>query len=341
QVPEAAETWTIEAKAQRPEFQPPWYYLGLIGLVAPWPLWLIAGLIQPFMRAKGERRRQLLFAWIWFIVIFIFFSIPGTKQQRYILPIIPAAALLIGQVFSDHQRVGNAGGRDMDAKLLITLHWVGLILLSMLFAPVMIGQAAIAGWIEGASAMLVHWGWLNAALDVEADFIGPIEPLVVFAGGIALIALSWFGAWSAYQWKAMRAGVVTSVWMIVFMSIYWHAYGGAADGRHPVRPEAERVAAAVGDVPVYYLRLPENDLLVNEEFLLYSRRIMPKVRPDDLAELETGATESETIYLVAPMEMNVDVLLKQRGWKISLPEVLEDPKSEGGIWVRVWRYGGG
>ena len=62
-----------EYKAERKEFQPPYYYFGLFGLVLPWSIWLLAGLTQPFMRASGEHRRKLMVAWVWFVFIFVVF----------------------------------------------------------------------------------------------------------------------------------------------------------------------------------------------------------------------------------------------------------------------------
>jgi 4-amino-4-deoxy-L-arabinose transferase-like glycosyltransferase len=58
--------------------------------------WLIGALFQPWVRAKGERRRHLLIAWLWFLGLLIVLSIPGANQQRYLLPIMPAVGLLVG-----------------------------------------------------------------------------------------------------------------------------------------------------------------------------------------------------------------------------------------------------
>src|SRR5439155_4782170 len=45
-----------------------WYYYcaGLLGLVVPWTIWLIGGLVQPFTREWRSERRILLIPWFWF-----------------------------------------------------------------------------------------------------------------------------------------------------------------------------------------------------------------------------------------------------------------------------------
>lgn len=50
-------------------------------------------------RLRGEltaREELLLFAWLWFGVLFLFFSLSGTKLPSYIFPAFPALALLAG-----------------------------------------------------------------------------------------------------------------------------------------------------------------------------------------------------------------------------------------------------
>ena len=54
---------------------------------------------------RDEVRRGLRFALIWFAVVFVFFSIPRSKLGSYILPGIPAAAILGGYGISRLSRI--------------------------------------------------------------------------------------------------------------------------------------------------------------------------------------------------------------------------------------------
>ena len=83
---DAAERW-----------QPPWYFLGvfLVGF-APWVLFLHRAAI-PFrsLRPADLRRRpdDLWFA-LWFLGVLVFYSLSRSKLAPYILPAMPAAAVL-------------------------------------------------------------------------------------------------------------------------------------------------------------------------------------------------------------------------------------------------------
>ena len=73
---------------------PPWYFIPyLIGGALPWAIVAIAN-------ARELRRRldpATLYALLWIAVPFIFFSISQSKRPQYILPLMPAVALLIAR----------------------------------------------------------------------------------------------------------------------------------------------------------------------------------------------------------------------------------------------------
>jgi len=77
--------------------RPPHYYLVNIwpGL-APWALLLPVGLMAAWREARCNGNRPLGLAFLWFALIFVFFTISRSKRQVYILPLYPMAAVLIG-----------------------------------------------------------------------------------------------------------------------------------------------------------------------------------------------------------------------------------------------------
>ena len=78
-------------------YEPPWYFIPvlLIGM-APWTLSLFPALAQAARReATAFQPGGFLLAWC--VFIFVFFSASGSKLASYILPLIPALALLIGR----------------------------------------------------------------------------------------------------------------------------------------------------------------------------------------------------------------------------------------------------
>src|SRR5439155_1655385 len=77
---------------------PFWFYIPafLLGFF-PWSVFAIPALLE---RDQSNRPSTAvnarLFLKVWFAVVFIAFSISGSKLVSYILPMYPAAALLVG-----------------------------------------------------------------------------------------------------------------------------------------------------------------------------------------------------------------------------------------------------
>jgi 4-amino-4-deoxy-L-arabinose transferase-like glycosyltransferase len=88
----------------------PWYFYFVVVLLgfAPYSVYLPAALarLKFWQRSQWrtqERFQQLgLFAAIWFFVVFGFFTIAVTKLPSYVLPLMPAAAILVALLWSDY-----------------------------------------------------------------------------------------------------------------------------------------------------------------------------------------------------------------------------------------------
>ena len=89
----------------------PWYIYFPVLLVgfAPWCIYLPVAIAQTrfWQRAKWRKQPRSthlgLFAVFWFVIIFVFFSIAVTKRPNYVLPLIPAAAILVALLWSDEK----------------------------------------------------------------------------------------------------------------------------------------------------------------------------------------------------------------------------------------------
>ena len=87
----------------------PWYFYFIVVAVgfAPYAVYLPAAMIRlKFWQRQAwvstERSQQLgLFAFWWFIGVFSFFTIAVTKLPSYVLPLMPAAGILIALLWSD------------------------------------------------------------------------------------------------------------------------------------------------------------------------------------------------------------------------------------------------
>jgi 4-amino-4-deoxy-L-arabinose transferase-like glycosyltransferase len=87
-------------------YQPMWFFLPILFFgIAPWIL-PFAGMLKSIFR-KREKTDPAFdpasFLWIWIVLVFVFFSVSGSKLPSYILPVFPALALLIGRYLSEAQ----------------------------------------------------------------------------------------------------------------------------------------------------------------------------------------------------------------------------------------------
>jgi len=67
----------------------------------PWFFFLPAALVYGFSRGMANKRKEFLFLFLWFIVISIFFSLSKGKRGLYLLPVYPAASIMVGRLWDD------------------------------------------------------------------------------------------------------------------------------------------------------------------------------------------------------------------------------------------------
>ncbi len=87
---------------------PLWFYLAVVPLAfLPWSAYLPVAMARlRFWRMRDWRAQPRsthlgIFALVWFGVIFGFFTVAATKLPSYMLPLLPAAAILVGLFWSD------------------------------------------------------------------------------------------------------------------------------------------------------------------------------------------------------------------------------------------------
>ncbi len=189
--------------------KPFWYYVPVVvvGLL-PWIFFLPSAFTR-FLRRKWKGRDRetvnLLLPVIWAAIIFLFFSFSKAKMPAYILPLFPAAALLMGKYWDDYlsERVNGA---YVKAPLVLL---IGLSLLlgnALLFSDGMVRVIRLragAYWTSGAQDLLRHAGMTMlvfglAALSLIAFLrknravhfaIVSVLSVLLFAAGISSLKL--------------------------------------------------------------------------------------------------------------------------------------------------------
>lgn len=108
----------------------PWYFYFLVVLLgfAPWSIYLPVAIAQTrfwhrsYWRSTHRSTHLSLFALFWFASIFIFFTIAVTKLPSYVLPLMPAAAILVALLWSDRLN-------RQPSRFLLWSHWLNVLFL--------------------------------------------------------------------------------------------------------------------------------------------------------------------------------------------------------------------
>lgn len=115
----------------RPGDKPFYYYLPrMFQFIVPWVAFLPMALVAPFYRVWNKKRPVMQFLWLWFVVDLAFLTISGGKRQHYILPLMPAMAILIGILIEDMAFTREAYSRRF-AKTVLASHVIGVIALAV------------------------------------------------------------------------------------------------------------------------------------------------------------------------------------------------------------------
>jgi 4-amino-4-deoxy-L-arabinose transferase-like glycosyltransferase len=221
----------------------PWWFFAGVFLAGSFP-WTVSALR---VLGGGWRRRVLpiggefqptVFLWIWVIFIGVFFSLSDSKLMPYILPVMPALALLIAA------QPHKALRQDFSLTAWLTV---------------------IAGVVLGLASL--NWPRVIASSDRVQYFLPLARPL----GQIALLLLA-SGAFVLVRGarEATRAGVFLGVgwclaWLLLIRAAAWVApvYSGV--------DLAAALPAADRDAPVYSVGT------YDQTFTFYLRRTVTLV----------------------------------------------------------------
>jgi 4-amino-4-deoxy-L-arabinose transferase-like glycosyltransferase len=85
------------------KIRPFYYYLyNFPADFLPWIFFLPAAIAYGFSGGRAGIKREFLFLFVWFAVIFIFFSFSKGKRGLYLLPLFPAVSLMVGRWWDDY-----------------------------------------------------------------------------------------------------------------------------------------------------------------------------------------------------------------------------------------------
>ncbi|WP_157956744.1 ArnT family glycosyltransferase [Salinicola halimionae] len=174
--------------------RPSWWYLPWLALLAfPWTLW-------PSCWPRLPRHRHQRLAWIWLVGPLAIFSLISGKQIHYLMPLLPALALLI------MDRLGSA---DPYTRLRSRLTAVAFALL---------GLTALTLIITGT-------GTLSRAM------LSPFGALALVVWAAILWRQNWVGAPTATRGLALGAGIAVLIATQLMLAPMWSRYDVSEPGR--------------------------------------------------------------------------------------------------------------
>jgi len=261
--------------------KPLWHYVILLGMVAPFTGWFIAGLLYPLTREHGRRRRRLLAALLWVVVPLVVMSLHPSKKPRYIVPLLPPAAIVTAAVAAYHHRLARCGGRDAGWRWLWALHWAGM-------AAATLGVVAVFAAPRQLVMHLTSRGYTTAAAAIrDAVMAGPdprLRPFIGLGGGVLLGGLVVVGALMHRRKESMGAVVATAAWTLVVATLGFAAYAGSAADTNEDRRPGELVRRITGGPPrVLVLDTGRDAKLVSSSERFYAQTVYQRVSPEQLA----------------------------------------------------------
>ena len=139
--------------------RPLYYYLANFpGNFVPWIIFLPSAMIYG-LSSRG-RKKEFIFLFFWFVIIFVSFSLFKAKRELYLLPLYPAAALMVGYLLTELPL-----GAEGSKKHIVSLPFIVLIIILALTAISLPIVAALKGtyylehpWEIGVVSALIGGG---------------------------------------------------------------------------------------------------------------------------------------------------------------------------------------
>ncbi len=198
------------------------YYLAMFpALILPWAILLPMGLAVSFQKGRPDLARGRVLFWI-LVTVIVVMSLQYHRRAYYLLPIVPAAAVLMAR-----------GTEDLLVKLLRS--------------PARRSAGWIAGLVSaGAGTLVILLPWLDGP--------GGIDPFTAWATGAVLVSLA--AAAAIHAWRGASSAGALLLTKALAPAVCLALLGGHdelwGERRHQRWAFAEQVAEAVGPgEPVY------------------------------------------------------------------------------------------
>ena len=324
------ETWARMTTDELRRTEPVWFFVPvLLAGTFPWSIVALSNLRSRWALEEPFDRKLRLYLLLWLVVPLIFFSLSRGKQEQYMLPLVPAVALLVASRWTDRPK-----GVRFAAAI-----W-GLLGLSML--------AVVALGVPG--------------LDTERVSMATAMRTAIGIGVVALVGavVAWFGASRRRQLVVvglalpLMAFPMVSAGLMESVAADRSTRGLATEIEDHLGPETELlwIETYAGGVSFYLQRLipvattdgdelRSNYILRNAEIFLDDEGLL---RPLAAAERAVSGCDGRRVFLLGTGSRDlgdvieasgVPLLMENRRWLAFGPEcvraetaVVEEPAGD-------------
>ncbi|MCE9591682.1 MAG: hypothetical protein K8S99_14300 [Planctomycetes bacterium] len=254
----------------------------MIVALMPWTLWLVGAIVQPFSTSSAGVRRKLFLGWGWFTVSAVMCLLaPPVLRVAFLMQVIPAAAVLIAEVFTQYADLAATGRMALFWRLLRWVHMVGLATLSVAL-PLLVTRPEwfVSMGLTGAEP-LANVGWFYA---------GPL-----MAALLAIVAYTARPVMASLPGRSLAFWTFWGAVALTAMTVPW----ARSPINHPgPTQEAERLRQVVGDQPLFWLGPVIHDPAdTHPVLLLYGPRPVRVLKP---TEIEAAQRLHPELFLLAP-----------------------------------------
>ncbi len=271
------------------------YVYVIFGLMAPWSALLPAALVEThtLRHANAEPARADRFALVYFWATFIFFTLSGSRRSYYILPILPAAAMLVARTLAYPGEL-----RSMIARRLLAIGYA------------IVAFAAIAGIV----VMVPAWAILPSPYDTFPELPAKFAFIALWIVSIGVII------YTIRKFSPYRVAISMSAIAYLVMAYIYIFAMPAAEAYRGEKPFGYAVLNKIGGStdhlvlfktqgPLFYLNppapLPEFDKKQDlqdaiakgdAKWMIVRRRDMPKLDTPTRVELSEASYPWESDY---------------------------------------------
>lgn len=274
------------------------YVYVIFALMAPWSALLPAALVEThhLRRIDAEPARADRFALVYFWATFIFFTLSGSRRSYYILPILPAGAILVARLLAFPGAIRSTIVRRLMilGYAIIAIAAVGGLVMLVPASSILPGQLAKLPPLPDRFAFIALWIISVAGIVYALRKFSP-HRVAISMGAIAYCALAYIYMFAMPAAEAYRGE---------------KPFGYAVLSK--IGNRTDKLALFKTEGPLFYLNPPKpllefdkkqelRDAITNAgiEWFIVRRRDMPKLDVPTTVELSEASFPWENQYNVS------------------------------------------